>query len=75
MLILNFSPAPPLSAAQVEQIRASVVRHLDARFAVTPPAGACRGRTAEAQRRLDVGRLRSDGRSIGCPPTRHWLAG
>ena len=36
MLILNFSPAPPLSPAQREQIRASVVRHLDARFAVAP---------------------------------------
>ena len=36
MLILNFAPAPPITATQCEQIRASVERHLDTRFVIVP---------------------------------------
>lgn len=36
MIVLNFSPAPPISATQRQQIHASVLRHLDQRFIVAP---------------------------------------
>lgn len=36
MIILNFSPAPPITTDQCEQIRASILGHLDERFLVTP---------------------------------------
>lgn len=36
MIILNFSPAPPISATQCEQIRASILSRLDQRFVVKP---------------------------------------
>ena len=32
MIVLNFSPAPPITDAQRGQIRASVIRRLDPRF-------------------------------------------